>query len=25
MTPPEYEFGDLPVSPVAVPGKTKLV
>jgi len=25
LTLPKYEFGDLPVSPVAVPGKTKLV
>ena len=25
LTPPKYEFGDLPVRPVAVPGKTKLV
>ena len=25
LTPPKYEFGDLPVQPVAVPGKTKLV
>jgi len=25
LTPPEYEMGDLPVRPVAVPGKTKLV
>lgn len=25
LTPPKYEFGDLPVRPVAVPGKTQLV
>ncbi|HUW19958.1 MAG TPA: Gfo/Idh/MocA family oxidoreductase [Sedimentisphaerales bacterium] len=25
LTPPSYEFGDLPVAPVAVPGKTQLV
>ena len=25
LSPPEYEFGDLPVRPAAVPGKTKLV
>lgn len=25
LTPPKYEMGDLPVSPVAVPGKTQLV
>jgi predicted dehydrogenase len=25
LTPPGYEFGDLPVAPVAVPGKTQLV
>ncbi len=25
LTPPKYEFGDLPVPPVPVPGKTKLV
>ena len=25
LSPPKYEFGDLPVRPVAVPGKTKLV
>ena len=25
LTPPKYEFGDLPVRPVAIPGKTKLV
>lgn len=25
LTPPKYEFGDLPVGPVAVPGKTPLV
>ena len=25
LTPSKYEFGDLPVRPVAVPGKTKLV
>jgi len=25
LTPPKYELGDLPVGPVAVPGKTKLV
>jgi len=25
LTPPKYEFGDLPVSPVAVPGKTQLI
>jgi len=25
LTPPRYEFGDLPVEPVAVPGKTQLV
>jgi len=25
LTPPSYKFGDLPVRPVAVPGKTKLV
>ncbi len=25
LTPPRYELGDLPVAPVAVPGKTKLV
>ncbi len=24
LSPPEYEFGDLPVRPAAVPGKTKL-
>jgi predicted dehydrogenase len=25
LTPPSYEFGDLPVAPVAVPGKTQLI
>ena len=25
LTPPKYEFGDLPVQPIAVPGKTKLI
>lgn len=25
LTPPLYEFGDLPVAPVAVPGKTELI
>jgi len=25
LTPPSYEFGDLPVAPVAVPGKTPLI
>jgi predicted dehydrogenase len=25
LTPPKYEFGDLPVRPVPVPGKTQLV
>ncbi|MHC4394122.1 MAG: Gfo/Idh/MocA family oxidoreductase [Planctomycetota bacterium] len=25
LSPPKYEFGDLPLRPVAVPGKTKLV
>jgi len=25
LTPPKYEFCDLPVAPVAIPGKTKLV
>jgi predicted dehydrogenase len=25
LTPPSYEFGDLPVRPVAVPGKTELI
>jgi len=25
LSPPKYEFGDLPVRPAAVPGKTKLV
>lgn len=25
LTPPRYEFGDLPVAPVAVPGKTPLI
>ncbi len=25
LSPPKYEFGDLPMRPVAVPGKTKLV
>jgi myo-inositol 2-dehydrogenase/D-chiro-inositol 1-dehydrogenase len=25
LTPPKYEFGDLPVAPVPVPGKTPLV
>jgi len=25
LTPPKYEFGDLPVAPVPVPGKTQLV
>ncbi|MGB2810036.1 MAG: hypothetical protein WBC22_20015, partial [Sedimentisphaerales bacterium] len=25
LRPPKYEFGDLPMRPVAVPGKTKLV
>ncbi|TFG49626.1 MAG: Gfo/Idh/MocA family oxidoreductase [Candidatus Brocadiia bacterium] len=25
LTPPSYEMGDLPVGPVAIPGKTKLV
>jgi predicted dehydrogenase len=25
LAPPKYEFGDLPVRPVSVPGKTKLV
>jgi hypothetical protein len=24
LSPPKYEFGDLPVRPAAVPGKTKL-
>ncbi len=25
LSPPKYEFGDLPMRPVAVPGKTKLI
>ena len=25
LTPPRYEFGDLPVAPVSVPGKTPLI
>ena len=25
LTPPKYEFGDLPVAPIAVPGQTPLV
>jgi len=25
LTPPEYQFGDLPMPPVAVPGKTQLI
>ena len=25
LTPPSYEFGDLPMPPVAIPGKTQLV
>lgn len=25
LTPPKYEFGDLTVPPVAVPGETQLV
>jgi predicted dehydrogenase len=25
LTPPKYEFGDLPVEPVAIPGKTRLI
>ncbi len=25
LSPPKYEFGDLPVAPVAVPGKTELI
>lgn len=25
LSPPKYEFGDLPIRPVAVPGKTKPV
>jgi len=25
LTPPKYEFGDLPVRPVAIPGNTKLI
>jgi predicted dehydrogenase len=25
LTPPKYEFGDLPVAPVAVPGRTQLI
>ncbi|MHC4798989.1 MAG: Gfo/Idh/MocA family protein [Planctomycetota bacterium] len=25
LSPPKYELGDLPVAPVAIPGKTKLV
>jgi len=25
LTPPKYEFGDLPVAPVAVPGQTPLI
>jgi predicted dehydrogenase len=25
LSPPKYEFGDLPVRPVAVPGKTELI
>jgi hypothetical protein len=25
LTPPKYEFGDLPTPPVAIPGKTKFV
>ncbi len=25
LSPPQYEFGDLPVRPVAVPGKTRLI
>jgi hypothetical protein len=25
LSPPVYEFGELEISPVAVPGKTKLI
>jgi hypothetical protein len=25
LRPPAYEFGDLPVRPVSVPGETKLI
>jgi predicted dehydrogenase len=25
LSPPEYKFGDLPIQPVAVPGKTQLI
>jgi predicted dehydrogenase len=25
LTPPKYEMGDLPVAPVAIPGKTRLI
>ena len=25
LTPPKYEFGDLPVRPAAIPGETKLI
>ena len=25
LSPPRYEFGDLPVAPVAVPGQTQLI
>jgi predicted dehydrogenase len=25
LTPPKYEMGDLPVAPVAIPGKTQLI
>ncbi|MBU4330937.1 MAG: gfo/Idh/MocA family oxidoreductase, partial [Acidobacteria bacterium] len=25
LTPPAYEFGDLPLAPVAIPGETPLV
>ena len=25
LTPPAYEFGDLPVPPVAMPGQTELI
>jgi hypothetical protein len=25
LSPPKYEFGELPMSPVAVPGKTQLI
>ena len=25
LSPPKYEFGDLPERPVAIPGKTKLI